>query len=166
MRVKRNAPPRVSPPWVKIEGNWICGYGGIGRRAGFRFLWSDSCGFDPHYPYQRKLTSCQKRQLVVFVNHSTNNKFGGVKMLDTIGAFGSGIGTNLLSDSLSKKLGDFNDCVFMARWSDMKCPFCNAIVPAGNAVCNFCGEALPFKEAPGKVWTGPVKTDSDKSPLM
>ena len=25
-------------------------------------------------------------------------------MLDTIGAFGSGIGTNLLSDSLSKKL--------------------------------------------------------------
>ena len=30
----------------------LCGYGGIGRRAGFRFLWSDPCGFDPHYPYQ------------------------------------------------------------------------------------------------------------------
>lgn len=29
----------------------IRGYGGIGRRAGFRFLWSDPCGFDPHYPY-------------------------------------------------------------------------------------------------------------------
>ena len=29
----------------------MCGYGGIGRRAGFRFLWSDPCGFDPHYPY-------------------------------------------------------------------------------------------------------------------
>ena len=28
-------------------------------------------------------------------------------MLDTIGAFGSGIGTNLLSDSLSKKLEAF-----------------------------------------------------------
>ena len=26
-----------SPPRVKIEGNWICGYGGIGRRAGFRW---------------------------------------------------------------------------------------------------------------------------------
>ena len=67
------------------------------------------CGFDSHYPYQRKLTSCQKRRLVVFVNHSRNNKFGGVKMLDTIGAFGSGIGTNLLSDSLSKKLEAFKD---------------------------------------------------------
>ena len=30
-------------------------------------------------------------------------------MLDTIGAFGSGIGTNLLSDSLSKKLEAFKD---------------------------------------------------------
>ena len=59
--------------------------------------------------FQRKLTSCQKRRLVVFVNHSTNNKFGGVKMLDTIGAFGRGIGTNLLSDSLSKKLEAFKD---------------------------------------------------------
>ena len=29
----------------------FCGYGGIGRRAGFRFQWSDPCGFDPHYPY-------------------------------------------------------------------------------------------------------------------
>ena len=29
----------------------IRGYGGIGRRAGFRFLWSNPCGFDPHYPY-------------------------------------------------------------------------------------------------------------------
>ena len=28
-----------------------CGYGGIGRRAGFRFLWRNSYGFDPHYPY-------------------------------------------------------------------------------------------------------------------
>ena len=27
------------------------GYGGIGRRAGFRFQWSDPCGFEPHYPY-------------------------------------------------------------------------------------------------------------------
>lgn len=37
----------------------------------------------------------------------------------------------------------------------MKCPFCDAIVPAGNAVCSFCGEAIPgaqpSKEAPGKV---------------
>lgn len=36
-------------------------------------------------------------------------KFGGVKMLDMIGSFGSGIGTNLLSDSLSKKLEAFKD---------------------------------------------------------
>ena len=33
----------------------IRGYGGIGRRAGFRFQWSDPCGFDPHYPYQLRL---------------------------------------------------------------------------------------------------------------
>ncbi len=33
---------------------WACsrGYGGIGRRAGFRFLCRKACGFDPHYPYQ------------------------------------------------------------------------------------------------------------------
>ena len=31
---------------------FLGGYGGIGRRAGFRFLWRDPCGFDPHYPYQ------------------------------------------------------------------------------------------------------------------
>ena len=29
----------------------ICGYDGIGRRAGFRFLCREACGFDPHYPY-------------------------------------------------------------------------------------------------------------------
>ena len=29
----------------------IGGYGGIGRRAGFRFLCRKACGFDPHYPY-------------------------------------------------------------------------------------------------------------------
>lgn len=37
----------------------------------------------------------------------------------------------------------------------MKCPFCDAIVPAGNAVCSFCGEAIPgaqpSKEVPGTV---------------
>ena len=31
----------------------ICGYGGIGRRAGFRFLCREACGFDPHYPYHK-----------------------------------------------------------------------------------------------------------------
>ena len=29
----------------------ICGYDGIGRRAGFRFLCRKACEFDPHYPY-------------------------------------------------------------------------------------------------------------------
>ena len=33
------------------EENLTCGYGGIGRRAGFRFLCRKACGFDPHYPY-------------------------------------------------------------------------------------------------------------------
>ena len=35
----------------------ICGYDGIGRRAGFRFLCREACGFDPHYPYQQKEAS-------------------------------------------------------------------------------------------------------------
>ena len=33
----------------------LCGYGGIGRRAGFRFLCRKACGFDPHYPYQTRI---------------------------------------------------------------------------------------------------------------
>ena len=52
-----------APRRVKTEGNkiaagspaaHICGYGGIGRRAGFRFLCRKACGFDPHYPHKRK----------------------------------------------------------------------------------------------------------------
>ena len=31
------------------------GYGGIGRRAGFRFQWSDPCGFESHYPHQSNI---------------------------------------------------------------------------------------------------------------
>ena len=31
--------------------NDICGYGGIGRRAGFRFLCCKACGFESHYPH-------------------------------------------------------------------------------------------------------------------
>lgn len=31
---------------------FICGYGGIGRRAGFRFLCRKVYGFDSHYPHQ------------------------------------------------------------------------------------------------------------------
>ena len=36
-----------------------CGYGGIGRRAGFRFLCRKACGFNPHYPYHVG-TSCAR----------------------------------------------------------------------------------------------------------
>ena len=34
--------------------NSICGCGGIGRRAGFRFQWSNSCGFKSRHPHQQK----------------------------------------------------------------------------------------------------------------
>ena len=37
MWIKLCAPPRV-PPRVKIRGIYFCGYDGIGRRVGFRFL--------------------------------------------------------------------------------------------------------------------------------
>ena len=40
-------------------------------------------------------------------------------MLDTIGAFGSGIGTNLLSDSLSKKLEAFKDKKAIASFTQI-----------------------------------------------
>ena len=49
----------------------ICGYGGIGRRAGFRFLCRKACGFDPHYPHPKTalfgpvLRNC-RRGLFVF----------------------------------------------------------------------------------------------------
>ena len=36
----------------------LCGYDGIGRRAGFRFLCRKACGFDPHYPYHIQLAHC------------------------------------------------------------------------------------------------------------
>ena len=32
--------------------NLICGYGEIGRRAGFRFLWVTPCGFESLRPHQ------------------------------------------------------------------------------------------------------------------
>lgn len=49
------------PRLAKTEGNkiatgspaaHICGYGGIGRLGGFRFLCREACGFESHYPYQ------------------------------------------------------------------------------------------------------------------
>lgn len=49
------------PRLAKTEGNkiatgspaaHICGYGGIGRLGGFRFLCQLACGFESHYPYQ------------------------------------------------------------------------------------------------------------------
>jgi hypothetical protein len=44
----------VTGPWHNRHGiDVICGYGGIGRRAGFRFLCREACGFDPHYPYHK-----------------------------------------------------------------------------------------------------------------
>ena len=35
----------------------ICGYDGIGRRAGFRFLCREACGFESHYPQEMR-TGC------------------------------------------------------------------------------------------------------------
>jgi len=52
----------------------------------------------------------------------------------------------------------------------MKCPFCDAIVPAGNAVCSFCGEAIPgaqpSKEAPGKVAEEPSAANSNTEQVL
>ena len=35
----------------KLNNKIICGYGEIGRRAGFRFLWVTPCGFESLYPH-------------------------------------------------------------------------------------------------------------------
>ena len=35
----------------KLNNKTICGYGEIGRRAGFRFLWVTPCGFESLYPH-------------------------------------------------------------------------------------------------------------------
>ena len=35
--------------------NLICGYGEIGRRAGFRFLWVTPCGFESLYPHHERV---------------------------------------------------------------------------------------------------------------
>ena len=47
------------------------GYGGIGRRAGFRFLCRKACGFDPHYPHHK-----ERRDEVapLFVDFDRRNK--------------------------------------------------------------------------------------------
>ena len=45
--------------------NDICGYGGIGRRAGFRFLCCKACGFESHYPHH-----CQKGRIFIGLNPS------------------------------------------------------------------------------------------------
>ena len=46
---------------------FIRGYGGIGRRAGFRFLCRKACGFDPHYPHKRKKHVGSYRTNVLFL---------------------------------------------------------------------------------------------------
>lgn len=62
-------------------------------------------------------------------------------MLDTIGAFGSGIGTNLLSDSLSKKLEAFKDKKAIASFTqslrDWEVEFENRMTALSSQTAHF-----------------------------
>ena len=100
MRMKRNAPLRVPSPG-KNRGIFLCGYDGIGRRAGFRFLWSNPCGFDPHYPYH-VAAECVLRPYFYAVNRRCWMRGRKVK-IHIIG--GSGSGKSFLAEELSKEYG-------------------------------------------------------------
>ena len=49
----------------KLNNKTICGYGEIGRRAGFRFLWVTPCGFESLYPHHFKNCRAMRRFFIL-----------------------------------------------------------------------------------------------------